>query len=191
MNKNLLRAGVCGVALSLSLVACSGSDSAAKHDPAVDEVAIHKVLDEIALSFNEGRYDDMFALYQDDVVVTAPGAPEIIGKEQWRAGLAALPANMSIKMRFDTKELVVSGDLAYEKGTFTMDMADKATGQSAGSVTQRHVHIFKRQADGNWKGWRLMENSAGAAAPAGPPQAPSPPGAPSPPSPSATPPARG
>jgi ketosteroid isomerase-like protein len=31
-------------------------------------------------------------------------------------------------------------------------MADQA-------VMGRHIHIFRRQADGSWKGWRLMENS--------------------------------
>ncbi len=173
MKKNLLRAALGAAALSLALAACSGG--AERHDPAADEAAIRKVLDGIALAFNEGRYDDMFALYQDDVVVSAPGQPDIVGAAQWRAGLAALPTNLHLKMRFDTTELVVSGDLGYEKGTFTMDIADKASGAAVGSTTQRHVHIFRRQPDGKWKGWRLMENAESAApSPLGPPPAASP-----------------
>jgi hypothetical protein len=51
-----------------------------------------------------------------------------------------------------------------------MDMADKASGAQVGSITNRHVHIFKRQPDGRWLGWRLMENSA-EGPPAVPPEA--------------------
>jgi len=35
----------------------------------------------------------------------------------------------------------------------------------------RHIHIFRRQPDGSWKGWRLMENSADPATAAQPAQA--------------------
>jgi ketosteroid isomerase-like protein len=88
-----------------------------------------------------------------------------------RAGIAGLPPGIAMKMRFDTEELEVSGDLAYERGTFTMEMTDKATGAALPSQTQRHIHLFKREPDGSWKGWRLMENSE-EAAPATPPATP-------------------
>jgi len=145
--------------LTLGLAGCSGRGGAA-HDAAADEAAIRKSLDEIARAFNAGDYDAMYALYRDDVLVSAPGQPEIVGKAAWRAGLAQLPPNVALTMRFDTQELSVSGDLAYERGTFTMDMADKASGAKVGSVTNRHVHIFRRESDGRWLGWRLIENSA-------------------------------
>jgi ketosteroid isomerase-like protein len=146
-------------ASTLILAACAGKDSST-HDVAADESAIRKSLDEIASTFNAGDYDGMFAHYRDDVLISAPGQPEIVGKAAWRAGLAQLPQNVTIKMHFDTQEISVSGDLAYERGTFTMDMADKASGTRVGSVTNRHVHIFKREPDGRWMGWRLIENSA-------------------------------
>ena len=145
-------------ALTLGLSGCAGKEGTV-HDAAADEAAIRKSLGEIASTFNAGDYDGMFARYRDDVLVSAPGQPEIVGKAAWRAGLAQLPQNVSMQMRFDTVEVSVSGDLAYERGTFTMDMADKASGAKVGSVTNRHVHIFKREPDGRWLGWRLIENS--------------------------------
>jgi ketosteroid isomerase-like protein len=145
-------------ALTVGLSGCAGKD-ATVHDPAADEAAIRQSLDEIARAFNAGDYDGMFARYRDDVLVSAPGQPEIVGKAAWRAGLAQLPQNVALRMHFDTVELSVSGDLGYERGTFTMDMADKASGAKIGSVTNRHVHIFKREPDGRWLGWRLIENS--------------------------------
>lgn len=148
--------------LALVLTGCAGKSGEAHHAVA-DEAAIRKSLGEIQSAFNAGDYEKMFAQYREDVLVSAPGEPESVGKAAWRAGLAKLPQNVKITMRFDTQELAVSGDMAYEHGTFTMDMADKSTGAHVGSVTNRHVHIFKREPDGRWLGWRLFENSADSA----------------------------
>jgi ketosteroid isomerase-like protein len=158
MKKPKTGAVIALAALALGLAGC-GRNSGTVHDAAADEAAIRSSLNEIANAFNTGDYDGMFARYRDDVLVSAPGQPEIVGKAAWRAGLAQLPPNVAMKMRFDTVEVSVSGDLAYERGTFTMDMADKASGAKVGSVTNRHVHIFRREPDGRWLGWRLMENS--------------------------------
>jgi len=146
-------------------LATGGCGGGASRDTSTDEAAIRKSLDEIARAFNAGDYDAMFAQYMDDVLVSAPGQPEIVGKAAWKAGLANLPQNVNLSMRFDTVELTVSGDMGYERGTFTMDMADKASGAKVGSVTNRHVHIYRRQPDGRWLGWRLIENSPDAPPP--------------------------
>jgi uncharacterized protein (TIGR02246 family) len=147
------------LALLFALAACQPDVKVVVADKAADETAIRHVLDEISSTFNAGDYEGMFALYRDDVVVSSPGQPDIVGKEAWRAGLSALPAGVKMKMRFDTQELEIDGDMAYERGTFLIEMEDAATKAMVPVVTARHIHIFRREADGNWKGWRLMENS--------------------------------
>jgi uncharacterized protein (TIGR02246 family) len=163
-NRRVLSLGVLGTVLALA--ACAPRSQGTVANTSADEAAIRKTLDGISSAFNSGDFDGMFALYRDDVVVLPPGGPDIAGKEAWRAGIDALPTNVAMKMRFDTTELVVAGDIAYERGTYTIDISDKATATAIQSVTARHVHIFKREADGSWKGWRLMENSADPAQPA-------------------------
>ncbi len=134
---------------------------AAVVDVAADQAAIRQVLDQIASSFNAGRYDEMFAQYRDDVVVSPPNAPDLVGKQSWRSAMeATIPQNLALNLRFDTQELEVVGDLAYERGTYRMEAADKESGAVLQTVSGRHIHIFKREADGSWKGWRLFENSA-------------------------------
>jgi ketosteroid isomerase-like protein len=146
--------------LLLSITACDqGPVKVVVGDKATDEVAIRHLLDEVANTFNAGNYDGMFALYRDDVIVSSPGQPDIVGKEAWKAGLAALPAGVTLKMRFDTKELEIDGEMAYERGTYLIEAKDAASGEFAPLMEGRHIHIFRREADG-WKGWRLMENSA-------------------------------
>jgi uncharacterized protein (TIGR02246 family) len=156
-NRMMSSAGC--LVLLVSMAACQPDVVVVTRDSAADEAAIRHVLDEVASTFNSGDYEAMFALYRDDVVISSPGQPDIVGKEAWRAGLSALPAGVKMKMRFDTQELEIDGDMAYERGTFLIEMEDAATKAMVPVVTARHIHIFRREADGSWKGWRLMENS--------------------------------
>lgn len=156
--KRTLAAGC--LVLLLSMTACKQSVQIVVADKAAEEAAIHHVLDEIARTFNTGDYDGMFAQYTDDVVVSSPGQPDIVGKEAWRAGLGALPKGVVMKMRFDTQELEIDGDMAYERGTFLVEAQDAKTSAFVPVIKGRHIHILRRAADGSWKGWRLMENSA-------------------------------
>lgn len=172
MNRTRQIAVAAALAITLALGACQPHNAAP--NAAADEAAIHKVIDGIASSFNAGDYDGMYARYRDDVVVYPPNAPDIVGKQAWRDALAGLPPNATTKLTFNTQELVVGGDLAYERGTYQLELTDKATGNPMGTMGGRHIHIFKREADGSWKGWRLMENSAEPAAPAAPAATPKP-----------------
>jgi ketosteroid isomerase-like protein len=53
-----------------------------------------------------------------------------------------------------------------------LKLSEKGTGKALAEVQNRHIHMFRRQADGQWKTWRMFANSA-EAIPAGlPPGAP-------------------
>ena len=166
----------CTVALSVALTACSGG-SKPRHDRAADEAEIHQLIDSIAGSFKTGDMEQVLAIYADDVLVLGIDQPDVAGKDAWRKTLADQPNDVTVNVRMDTKELEIAGDLAYERGTYTADISSKATGALLRSVTNRHIHIFKRQPDGHWKAWRLMENATS-------PARPSSPGRPEPPTPS-------
>jgi ketosteroid isomerase-like protein len=147
--------------LLLALAACQPTAITTTADPAADEAAIRHVLDEIVRSFNAGDYEAMFALYEDDVRIYSPGAPDMVGKAAWRSALSTgLPQGLTLRMRFDTEEIVVGGDLGYERGTFLLEGAPAGSDAMAPLMAARHIHIFRRQPDGQWKGWRLFENNS-------------------------------
>ena len=145
------------VTAALTLAACSGG-STPRHDRVADEAEIHTMLDSIAASFKTGDMDKVLAIYADDVLVLGIDQPDVAGKEAWQKVLADQPKDVTINVRMDTKELEIAGDLAYERGTYTAEISSKATGELLQSVTNRHIHIFKRQPNGHWQAWRLMEN---------------------------------
>jgi ketosteroid isomerase-like protein len=170
-NKSLSMFVAAGLLLLMG--GCQPSnESPAMPDPAVDEAAIRAVLDGIASDFNAGNMEAMMARYLDDVVVSAPGAPDIVGKAAWGQALdAGLPKGVAMTLRFDTVEMLIDGDLAYERGTYAIGIPNPADPAQAAVIKGRHIHIFRRQADGSWKGWRLMENTEdppGVPAPAAP-----------------------
>lgn len=144
-------------ALSTMVVLAACTPKIQVIDTEADEAAIRKVLADVASTFDAGDYEAMLALYREDVVVSATGAPDVIGRDAWREGLKMLPPSVKLKLRFDTQELEIAGDLAYERGTFVVTMPDPATAEPTSLFEGRHIHIFKREADGSWKGWRLFE----------------------------------
>jgi ketosteroid isomerase-like protein len=73
-------------------------------------------------------------------------------------------------MRFDTEELVVAGDIAYERGTYHVESAPVGSSEMQPMMSARHIHIFRRQADGQWKGWRLFESNSEGTPPSPPAQ---------------------
>lgn len=137
----------------LAMSACQRGAAVTTPD---DEAAVKKVLADIVTTFNAGDYDGMLAHYEDDVLVQSNIGPEITSKEGWREALkSSLPPGVKLQMAFDTSELKVAGDLAYERGIYTIQMV--ADGPPQVAFKGRYIHILKRDATGTWKGWRLFE----------------------------------
>ncbi len=152
--------------LLLALGACAGktdSTSVSQNTQQADETAIRSLLENIQSSFNAGNLDDFMPVFADDAVLTAQGIPNVVGAPAIRGVYEAALSQMDIKTSFNTEEIQVFGDLAYERGTYILKLSEKGTGKSLGEVQNRHIHIFRKQPDGRWKTWRMMTNSAEAA----------------------------
>jgi ketosteroid isomerase-like protein len=100
---------------------------------------------------------DVFA---KDAEIIAPSAPDVTGYNAIRAMYQGVMEQASMTVHFATEEVSVSGDLAYEHGTYTLRIVDKKTGKVLQDAKNKHIHIFKRQPDGSWKTWRMMVASA-------------------------------
>lgn len=128
-----------------------------------DAAAIRRTLDDLEQRVNRGDigFVDVFT---GDAVVVAPDTPDVVGIDSIRSLYADTLAKVNLKMHFTTEEVVVAGDLAYERGRYTLQVTDKASGQVLQDVTNRHIHMMKRQPDGSWKTWRMMVVAAPAPA---------------------------
>jgi len=115
------------------------------------EAAINSTSDEFAKATETKDLDKVMSYYTDDAVLFAPSSPAAVGKDAVRKawqGFLAGPAS-----KIDVNETIIdvaaSGDLAFERGSFTITTTD-AKGKTT-AATGKLVDVWKKQADGSWK----------------------------------------
>ena len=101
-------------------------------------------------AFNAEDLDALMALYADGAVSMPPGFPALEGKEAIRADFAYVFDNFDWEHETTIVELRMSGNVAFERGAYTM---------SEGGVTfETGKHIVVRHKHGNawlvvWEIW--------------------------------------
>jgi uncharacterized protein (TIGR02246 family) len=188
---------VFALAAALVLPACAPREAEDTPDatpPAAASVeadtgAISQLRDRYIAAINDGDVGGATALWTDDGALLPPGQPAAIGKEAIRAWYQTnfSQADADIDIRPD--ETKVAGDVAFERGTFTLTLVPKAptppTPPSPGAATgtppgpaaadvvppgagqdMKYVVVLRR--DGG--GWKIAYNLWNADAPAATPE---------------------
>jgi uncharacterized protein (TIGR02246 family) len=125
-----------------------------------DVAAVHAFVDHVRDTFNGGNLDTFMGVFTEDAIQFNQGYPDVVGKAAIRKQYEDALAQNDIKVEFNTREVQVSGDLAYESGTYNIIVRPRGDPEAAPLVvTNRHMHALKRQADGTWKTWRMMTNN--------------------------------
>jgi uncharacterized protein (TIGR02246 family) len=88
------------------------------------------------------------ALYSDDAIVTSPMGEAVRGRESIRE-LWTEQLPMSSDLDIDSSDFEVSGDLAYDYGTFSQTLTTPAGEEM--EVEGEYVVILRRQDDGQWR----------------------------------------
>jgi uncharacterized protein (TIGR02246 family) len=128
----------------------------AAQDAAAEEV-IRASAPAWAATYNSGDAEALAAMYWDDAVLQAPGAPAASGTEAIRdffsAEIAAVKAAGLTMNIPEAGEVLVSGDLAMEAGTYSVTDASGATVD-----TGKYIGVFQKR-DGEWRYIRDTWNS--------------------------------
>ena len=159
MSINRRFAWVVVVAVSVLGVGGCGSTTTVQPSPGVtvvDPTAIEASIRGLDKDWNAAiaakDVDKSTAVYADGGQMLQPGAPPAVGKEALRKswdGLLRSPNFVSLTFGPTTVRVAQAGDLAYEVGTYQMEMKDP---QGKPNVEKgKYVTIWKKQADGAWK----------------------------------------
>ncbi|MDX1640751.1 MAG: DUF4440 domain-containing protein [Balneolaceae bacterium] len=98
-----------------------------------------------------GNVDSLMAIRTDDFVAMLPGMPAVEGKEAVRETLVAMFGQMEeFEHNTRSEEIVVSGDLAIQRGTYTDKVTLKSSGETM-TYEGKFLWILERQDDGSWK----------------------------------------
>ena len=156
-------AAAAALVVALSLTACATSQ-AKKPSSAEDEAAITEFNKRYLKAINDGDSATLASLTTPEHIMIAPGRPPIVGKEANDAANARAAQTFKIEETWAPVETFISGDLAYQRGTFTVGATPKAGGTTR-NTRGTFLRIYKRQADGSWRMVRDMFNSDQPAAP--------------------------
>jgi uncharacterized protein (TIGR02246 family) len=133
--------------------------TAAAPASAADKEAVHAVNVSWFKAYNARDVDAISALYADDAVLSAPGAPSARGaaaiKEAFRKDMAAATKAGIANNAGTSDEIGVSGDLAWEWNTYSAAV-------KSGKVVEKgkYVTVFERR-NGKWVIIRDIWNSDG------------------------------
>ncbi|MBF8292496.1 MAG: hypothetical protein HW392_1323 [Steroidobacteraceae bacterium] len=163
--------------IAVGLIALAGCKPAAQ-DTTADEAAIRLSAPAWAASYNAGDADALAAMYWEDATLQPPGAPAATGNAAIREFLASdilasdITATKAAGLTMNIPEagaVDVSGDLAYEAGTYTVTDASGATVDAG-----KYIGVLLKK-DGKWlyirDTWNSDNAPAAAAAPASEPAA--------------------
>jgi uncharacterized protein (TIGR02246 family) len=153
-NRWSMGAAVLCVVVALVFAACSSTPTTqplAVDTRPVDEAAIRSA--DAAWTKAAGSKDiaGTTAVYADNAVLMAPGAPIATGKDAITKGWTGMMADKNFALSFGpTKvEVAKSGDLAYELGDYSLTLSDKKG--KAQTSKGKYVVVWGKQADGSWK----------------------------------------
>lgn len=143
-------------ALVVSALAGCASMGAGSH--AADEAAITEFNKRYLGAINAGDIATLSSLTTDGHIMIAPGRPPTVGKKANDEANGRAFQMFDIVETWTPIETVISGDLAYQRGTFTVDATPKAGGNTSHSKGT-FLRIYRKQPTGEWRMVRDMFNS--------------------------------
>jgi ketosteroid isomerase-like protein len=165
-NITALAAAVIAIALGVCASTTTGaaSDALAHPGHAADVTAINAFNQRYLKAINDGDIHALSALTDDDHIMIAPNRSPIMGKAANDEANGRAYQQFKIDEKWTPIETVVDGDLAYQRGTFTVTATPKAGGGTGRPFTGNFLRIYRRES-GGWQMTRDMFNSDQPAAP--------------------------
>lgn len=97
--------------------------------------------------------DKMMSQWADDIVLLQPVGPIMRGRRAIAQAFQAVEAPEIVEYELDMQEVTVSGDYAFQWGTYHYGMRPR-TGGDAVRTSGKLMRILQRQPDGSWKIYR-------------------------------------
>ncbi len=145
------------LALALAALALAGCDQMKKEDhAAADPAKVEQELKAIEAGWEKDYQardvDKAVAHYSDDAAVANPGMALASDEVSRKMAITQFLSDPSMKVTFASDRVGVaqSGELAYTRGHYAIDMIDPKTKQPK-TDTGSYLTVWKKQADGSWK----------------------------------------
>jgi uncharacterized protein (TIGR02246 family) len=105
---------------------------------------------EWAQDLHQKRVDASVALYAPDAVFIQPDGSRVEKAAAIRELFRNITATYDSDLEFSSKRVDLSGDLAYDSGTYTETLVTRATGKAMRSKGS-YLTVYRKQPDGSWR----------------------------------------
>ncbi|MFC1693680.1 YybH family protein [Candidatus Latescibacterota bacterium] len=129
-----------------------------KVDTEADIETIKSLTEEYDATLNAGDLDNWVSLYTDDALRMGPNMPTLVGKDAIRDFYQPFFEQSAIDINETCEEVIVCGDWAFVRGTYTYTITPNAGGEPIRD-SGKWVAFNKRQPDGSWRIYRNIFNS--------------------------------
>ena len=148
-------------------LACSGADTAQQNvpdQPVADVAAVRQAIEAskqtLVAAFKAGDGAAAAAVYAPDALVMPPNEATMQGADGISQGLAGMFQQVAMPaMTMTIADLTVSGDYAFENGTYEWTIQPKAAGAPAMNDKGKYLSVWQKQSDGSWKLLRDIWNT--------------------------------
>ncbi len=131
-----------------------------RFDPDKAKAEIVKALDDFALAWKKGDAAGSVDLFTEDAINYRPDAAPDYGRSAiLKMSEGWLQNNTIRELKFNSQELDIIGDQAYELGTFIQDIEPKNGGKPL-MQQGRYFATWRFDADGQWRIDRFIFNNA-------------------------------
>ena len=115
-------------------------------------------------AINDEDIATLSSLTTEDHIMISSGRAPLVGKAANDEANGRVFKQFDIDETWTPVETVVSGDLAYQRGTFTVAATPRAGGNTT-KTSGNFLRIYKRMPNGDWRMVRDMFNSVPTSAP--------------------------
>ena len=145
------------IAVLLSAFLTAACGSATTRDPAADRQAIAAATAQFQAAENAGSVDQFRSYFTDDLVVMGPNEPPVTGGDKVAAQMRVFHGTFAVQVAYNSQEIVVFGDWAFDRGTEQYTLTPKAGGAPV-QKSGNYLYLYQRQKDGSWKQSRVIWN---------------------------------
>jgi uncharacterized protein (TIGR02246 family) len=146
------------LALGAVLAACD--QRAPAPSAAADLAAIQAVNAQTLEALNSGDWARLNEVTADDYVSIIGGRPTS-GRERLEAANQRFLEQWKDVEAWVPEETIIDGDLAFQRGSFTMTLTPRQGGGEPRDLAGTYMHIYQRKPDGSWALTRAMAQAVG------------------------------
>jgi uncharacterized protein (TIGR02246 family) len=169
MNRTLVLSLVLAVCALAAACAPSAPPPAAPAAPALntpaDIAALGAAREGFMKAYEAGDAEAIGNLYTKDAISESNNQPSLKGRDAIVASLKGMFEQVTVKTMLTADDTKTLGNVGVDCGRYAVTVTPKA-GAASYTNEGRYMVVYVKDADGQWRVWRDMDNAIGAPAPA-------------------------